>query len=112
MQDNKNSGGFSERRSEQRHPAEVYHSVQMTVPGLPNLYMFKIWNISSKGMCVLVKHDSAILKHLKVGDELKMTYFTQGPAATAETLETRIEHITQNQTGRFAGHYLVGLSII
>ncbi len=112
MRDNQYIGGSPERRSEQRHAAEVYHSVQMTVPGLPNLYMFKIWNISSKGMCILVKHDSAILKHLKVGDELEMTYFTESPATAAESLKTRIEHITQNQTGRFAGHFLVGLSLI
>ncbi len=112
MQDNKYSCGSSERRSEKRHPADLFHSVQMTVPGLPNLYMFKIWNISSKGMCILVKHDSAILKHLKVGDELEMTYFTEGPSATAESLKTRIEHITRNNSGRFEGHYLVGLSII
>ncbi len=111
MQDNNYNDKFSERRSEQRNDAGQYQSVQLTVPGLPSFYMFKIWNISSKGMCILVKHDSAILKHLKVGDKLQMTYFTDSPQKTSEELTTRIEHITQNQAGRFEGHYLVGLSI-
>ena len=45
----------AERRSETRAAAERYYSVQFTTEGLASVYQFKLWNISSKGMCILVK---------------------------------------------------------
>jgi hypothetical protein len=33
------------------------------------------------------------------------------PQGVLENLRTRIKHITMNDSGRFKGHYLVGLSI-
>ncbi|MDJ0784157.1 MAG: PilZ domain-containing protein [Desulfosarcinaceae bacterium] len=100
-----------ERRAEARSPADRYYSVQFTVAGLKPQYQFKTWNISQKGLCILVKEDSAILDHLKAGDILEMTYYASEPRGTLENLRTRIKHITMNDTGRFKGHYLVGLSI-
>jgi hypothetical protein len=100
-----------ERRSEARSPADRYYSVQFTVAGLKSHYQFKTWNISKKGLCILVKEDSAVLDHLTPGDVLEMTYYVSDAQGTLENLQTRIQHITRNDSGRFKGHYLVGLSI-
>ena len=100
-----------ERRSEQRSPADRYYSVQFSLSGLKTQYQFKTWNISQKGLCILVKEGSAVLNHLNTGDVLDMTYYVNEPLGALENLQTRIQHITMNDTGRFKGHYLIGLSI-
>ena len=63
-------------------------------------------------MCILVKDDSEILNHLNVGDTIEMTYYLTDAQGASETLKTKIRHITENEDGRFRGHFLVGLSII
>ena len=101
-----------ERRSEPRTELEQYYSVEFRISDHDYLYQFKIWNISTKGMCVLVKRDSDILKHLKVGDILNMKYYPPDPSLAPENLNTEIKHITKEDEGRFKDHYLVGLSIL
>jgi hypothetical protein len=101
-----------ERRSEKRAEAERYYSVQFTTEGLVTLYQFKLWNISSKGMCILAKEDSEVLKHLSVGDTIEMTYYLADNPGAHETLKTQIKHITLSEDGRFQGHFMVGLLII
>jgi hypothetical protein len=102
----------SDRRSEQRSVAQRYYSVEFTTSGLTAFYRFKLWNISLSGMCILVKEDSEVLHHFKIGDSLVMTYYLADSPAAHENLKTQIKHITKNEDGRFKGHYLVGLSIL
>ena len=112
MDTNELHGDSAERRSEKRAIADRYYSVQVTAEGLASVYQFKLWNISTKGMCILVKEESQVLKHLKVGDTLDMTYYLTDSQGAHEDLKTQIKHITQNKDGRFQGHYMVGLSIL
>lgn len=100
-----------ERRSEIRAVDERYYSVQFTTQGLASFYQFKLWNISPKGMCILVKEGSNVLEHIKVGDSIEMTYFLTDSQGAHENMNTQIKHITKNDKGRFQGHYLVGLAI-
>ena len=58
-----------------------------------------------------MKEDSAVIAHINAGDVLEMTYYVNEPPGTLENLQTRIQHITMNDSGRFKGHYLIGLSI-
>lgn len=101
-----------DRRSEHRSAAERYYSVQFTASGLTSHYQFKIWNISSNGMCILVKESSEVLRHINIGDVLEMTYYLAEAQGAHENFKTQIKHITQNMDGRFKGHYLVGLAIL
>jgi hypothetical protein len=71
-----------------------------------------MWDISPKGICVLVKEDSDLLNHLKVGDILDLKYYTTDSSRPIEYLKTEIRHITKDEKGRFKGLYLVGLSIL
>lgn len=112
MDQNELRGNTPERRSETRTTDERYYSVQFTTKALASFYQFKLWNISSKGLCILVKEDSKVLKHLKVNDTIEMTYYLTDSQGAHETLKTQIKHITKNDSGRFQGHYMVGLSII
>jgi len=99
-----------ERRAERRAIDGRYYSVQFTTEGLDSFYQFKLWNISPKGMCILVKEESEVLKHLKVGDAIEMIYYLTDSLGAFEKIKTQIKHITKNEDGRFEGHYLVGLA--
>lgn len=101
-----------EKRSEPRTELEKYHSVEFKVQEQGNLYQFKIWNLSAKGMCLLVRDDSEILSDLEVGRVLDMKYYTTDFSQPAEALKTEIKHITKEEEGRFKGHVLVGLLVL
>jgi hypothetical protein len=101
-----------ERRSEPRTEIEKYHSVEFHISDLDFLYQFKIWNMSSKGMCLLVREDSDVLKYLEVGNVLDMKFYTTDFSMPPENLKIQIKHITKDEQGRFKGHYLVGLLVL
>ncbi|RLB43841.1 MAG: hypothetical protein DRH12_01905 [Deltaproteobacteria bacterium] len=112
MQNNTMPGGLVERRSEPRKTPEEYYAVEFSIEGLELPYQFRIWNMASRSMCVLVKEGSDILSRLKVGDKLNMKYYVGGSVAEAEYRPTAIRHITKSEDGRFKGHYLIGLEIL
>jgi len=99
------------RRSEPRSITDQYHCVEFQIDSLGSFYQFKIWDISTRGMCILVKEDSAVVSHLKVGDVFEMKYYPTQMSDNIEGLRTEIRHITKSEEGRFKGHYLVGLRI-
>jgi hypothetical protein len=103
---------FVEKRSESREIVDRFYSVEFSLKGMDFVYQFKIWNMSTKGMCVLIKEDSAVLKHLKEGDVMDMKYYSSDALSPTEHLQTEIRHITKDEEGRFKGHVLVGLSIL
>jgi hypothetical protein len=103
--------GFTEKRSEHRTITDQFYSVEFSISDVPSLYQFKIWNLSSKGICLLVKEGSDILKNIKVGDIVNMRYYTAEASKPTEYLKTEIKHITKDDEGRFKGHYLIGISI-
>jgi hypothetical protein len=103
---------YKEKRSEPRIFPSQYHSVEITIKGLPYTYQFKIMDRSSQGLCVVVREDSEFLQYLKVGDIFDMKYYGEDPREPAELLKTEVRHITKDEEGRFKGHYLVGISIL
>jgi len=103
---------FVERRSESRSNVNEFYSVEFSIKDIDFAYQFKIWDVSSRGMCVMIRPDSDILKHLRVGDILNMKYYKNDTTKAVEFLRTQIRHITKDDTGRFKDHYMVGLSIV
>ena len=103
---------FMEKRSRPRSIIDQYYSVEFSVNGSAFVYQFKIWDMSSKGICVLVKEDSGLLNRLKAGDILNLKYYTTDSSRPIEYLETEIRDIAKDENGRFRGLYLVGLSIL
>ncbi len=102
---------FIERRPEPGSIIDRYYSVEFSIKNTAFLYQFKIWNISPEGVCVLVREDSDLLKHIKVGDIFDLKYCKIASSQYAE-LKTEIRHIDKNGTGRFQGLYQIGLSIL
>jgi hypothetical protein len=101
-----------EKRFETRSTVDAYHSVEFLLSGAEYIYQFRIWNLSPQGMCVVVKKDSDLLKHLKVGDVIKLRYHPGDLKNPTVSLRTEIKHITQQEEGRFKGHSLVGLLVL
>jgi hypothetical protein len=99
-----------ERKSESRTIFDKFYSVQFSLNHMGPTYLFKLRNISLNGLCILVKEDSSVLKDLKVGDILDMEYNTPGLSDSSKLLKTQIS--SKNCHDLFAGHSLVGLSII
>jgi hypothetical protein len=100
-----------DRRVELRTEAHEVYAVELACSSLAFTYKFKIWNLSSKGTCIVVRDDSAVLKQIKVGDILEMKYYTTDTPNLPECLGTEIKHITKDEGGRFKNHTLVGLQI-
>ncbi len=101
-----------ERRSETRTRIDEYYSVEFSVSGAEYIYQFRIWNLSAQGMCVVVREDSDLLKHLKVGDVINLKYHPVDLKNPTANLKTQIMHITNQEQGHFIGHALVGLAIL
>lgn len=105
-------GGIeTEKRSEPRRIIEEYYSVEFSISGVEMTYLFKIWNISTKGLCVLVRPESDLIKRLRVGETIQMKFWKGDGSKQADFINTKIQHITKDDTGKFRGHCLVGLSI-
>ena len=100
------------RRSEPRSFTDQYHCVEFQIYSIGSFYQFKIWDISNKGVCILVKENSAVMNHIKVDDVIEMKYYPKKSSASIESIKTQIRHITKSEHGRFKGHYLIGLSIL
>jgi hypothetical protein len=86
-------------------------SVEVSVEGVELPHQFRIWNTEPASMFVVVKQSSQILNRLKVGDTMKMTYYTRDAFCPVRTLNTRIRNIKREDQGRFRGHCLVGLAV-
>ena len=104
--------GLTLKRRDPRKVIDEFHSVEFSARHIDVSHHFKIWNLSLRGICVLVKEGASILKHMKVGDILDMKYYKPDSPEPSDYIKTEIRHITREEQGRFKGHYLVGLSLL
>jgi hypothetical protein len=102
----------AERSFEAGKQVDQYYSVEFSISGSPFVYQFKIWDVTLKEKCVLVKEDSDFLNHLKTGDILDLKYYSADVSHPIEYLKTKIKHIGKDNRGRFKGLYLVRLIIV
>ena len=102
----------SEKRSEPRISVDQFHSVEIKLSRSIPIYQFKLRDISPHGACILIKEDSSVLNHLKVGQILNLKYRFEDPSKPTEFLKTEIKHITKAKQKRLKGHYLVGVFIL
>ena len=99
-----------EIRSELRTILDKYYSVQFSLSKMAPTYLFKLRDISSNGLCILVKQDSAVFRQLNEGDILDMEYNPTRSSGPTKLLKTQIT--SKNCYDRFKGHSLVELMII
>lgn len=112
MQENTPTGNREEKRSQTRKVLDRYYSVEFQLKETGSLYHFKLRDLSSGGLGILVNENSAVLEHLTVNEILKMKYYPPEASSSAEFITTKIKHITKKERGSFKGHFLIGLSII
>jgi len=101
----------AERRSEIRDNLEQMQSLELKLPNLP-IYVFKVKDTSSNGICFLVKGDSDILNHIQVGQILNMRCHAEDITKPSDILISEIKHITKIDKGSYENHQLVGLMIL
>jgi len=89
-----------------------YTCVEFHIRDMGAVYQSKIWEVPLKGLFFLVKEGSSVLAHLRTGDEIKARYTQANRRKPGDYIKTRIRYIIQEQTGRFKGHYLVGLNMM
>jgi hypothetical protein len=102
----------TERRAQDRTLPERFYSVDFLLKETGNVHQFKLRDMSSQGVGILVREDSEVLQHLKVGQELDMQYNPPKEDGPAEILKTLIQHITPRAPGASDGHFVIGLKII
>lgn len=90
--------------------AGKYYSVEIFINS--HAYQFKIWNMISMPMCILVKENSDVLPQLRVGDTMDMKYYQSDFGNPIDHLLTEIRHISKRERGRFRGHYFVELGLL
>jgi hypothetical protein len=105
-------GKLTEEIPQPTNDFDQYSSVEISNNSISFSYHFKLWNVASTSMCILVKENSQILSQLKEGDNINMKYYTSDSLCPAEYRKTAIRHINKDDNGRFKGHYLVHLEIL
>jgi hypothetical protein len=103
---------FDERSFGTWNDLDKYYSIEIAIEGLEVVYQYGIWGIESSLMFFLVKENSGILPWLKVGDVLKMKYYSTDILYPFENFDTEIQSIMKQDQGRLKGHYLVGFEIV
>jgi hypothetical protein len=88
-----------------------FQSVEVTFDGIECSHQFRIWNGEPCSMFVLVKHSSEIKDRFKVGEVIKMKYYTNDSNGRTKMMDTKIQQIIKEEQGRFRGHYVVGLAL-
>ena len=103
---------LSDKRRSARTELQSYHCIEVQTLKTLFKYQFKIWNISSHGMCLVVKNDSDFLSKVKVGEILNVNYYPSDLSWPPDVHQTKIMHITNAAHNKFQNHSLVGLMII
>jgi len=99
------------KRREPREIIDEYYSVEFSTSEIEVSHQFKLRDLSPRGICIMAREESSILKHLMVGDILNMRYYKADLPEPSDYIKTEIRHITREEGGRFKGHYLIGLAI-
>lgn len=96
----------------QRGDSDPDCSAVVRISGIP-IHQFKLKDISRNGTCFLVAEDSAILRHLHVGQEIEIRFQSSAGGSQATVFHrSEIVHITKSQANQFDGFCMVGVRIL
>ena len=74
------------------------------------VYKYRICDISSSGIGILINEKSSVLKHLRVGDILDMKFREAESSGFLKDLKTEIRHITRINDDPYGKKYLIGFA--
>ncbi len=101
-----------EKRAETRELLDRFYSIDFLIKETGEVYQFKLRDISSQGLGILVRKDSRVMQYLKGGDTLDVKYIPLLSSGPAAIFKTRIRHIFKKEQGAPDGHFLIGLEIL
>jgi hypothetical protein len=105
------SDDFKEKRTVVRTPASSTYTAEVKLRAVP-IHQLKLRDTSRHGACLLIKKDSAIIKHLAIDQTLNILFHSVERSNPTGEFKIMVRHITEGKPGRFDGHYLVGVKII
>ncbi len=112
MKNHSEDRGKMDLRVEERTESRPNTSVEFKPGNNKVAYQFKLRDFSPKGLCIVVRKDSKVLKYIKPGDILDMKYYPDTEAAKPIPHQTQIKHISEPEPGKHKDHMLVGLLIL
>ncbi len=101
-----------EKRSKTRELRDRFYSVEFLIKATGEVYQFKLRDISTQGLGILVREDSRVLQYIKLSDTLDVKYIPLLSSGPAAILKTRIRHIFKKEQGAPDGHFVIGLEVI
>jgi hypothetical protein len=104
---------YQSRNAERRKMVRERYSVAFPADESAVPFELKVWHKSPDYMCLVVREDPApTLRRLKVGERVRMNYYTMDLESPSELLETEVLNVKENRRGRVKGQYLVDLQIL
>ena len=94
-----------------RTPAFSTCTAEVKLKAVP-IHQLKLRDTSRHGACLLIKKDSAIIKHLAINQTMNIHFHSVERSNPNGEFQIMVRHITEGKPGRFEGHYLVGVKII
>ncbi|MGE5258704.1 MAG: hypothetical protein ACM3KE_18675 [Hyphomicrobiales bacterium] len=89
-----------------------HHMAEFKFPDAPT-YQLKLQDVSPGGAGVIVRRDSRFLSMVSIGQELNLRLLSPSNSEIITgDYQARVEHITELREGRYAGHFMVGLSML
>ena len=111
MHANPPSDKKTEKRGQTRAPKLRNHRVEIKLVGEP-IYQFKVTDISTRGVGLVVNKNSRFLKLAKVGQVLDVHFLSPRGAEPSGRYTVEIRHITDTEHGQYKGVQRVGVRIL
>ena len=100
------------RRSEYRTTVELYFNIQVQTDRYTRVHEFKVLDVSSKGMRILVDKDSDALKYMEVGEIIGTKLIGPGQPEPPALMKCQVRHVTPITEGDDKGAVIVGFVIL
>jgi hypothetical protein len=100
-----------EKRRRSRAPKLRNHRVEIKLVGEP-IYQFKVTDISTEGVGLVVNKNSRFLKLAEVGQVLDVHFLSPRGAEPSGPYKVEIRHITDTDHGQYKGVRRVGVRIL
>ena len=104
--------GNGESRSDFRAADVQGGSIEFRPSEDAMVYQFSLRDWSSSGLGILVRNDSEILTHIRVGQVISFKVHRAGGNMVEDQLEAEIRHISEPEEGQHPDHKIVGLHIL
>jgi hypothetical protein len=101
-----------ELRLEIREAASEFAAVELKPSTSALSYVFKLRDLSSSGLGLLVKKDSGLLNYIRTQDIMVVKYHKGNSAIEPQYIKVQVRHISTPINGKPENHVVVGLLVL